>query len=189
MHSSPCSNISAGEGNRTPKTLGLSERCLPVASLPRIKTKCRANPFLFRVQASPCASVETHRLNYKLVAESRVTPDDLLIMSQPSLIPAPPPHKEHAVRIELTMTGFANRRLDRLGYACVIVCHLSLVICPLSFVICPLLVLRHLLHHLSLVVHRSSFIIHHSSFIVHRSSFIVFFLVPAEGVEPSSTGF
>ena len=39
-------------------------------------------------------------------------------MSQPSLIPAPSPHQEHAVRVELTMTGFADRRLNRLGYAC-----------------------------------------------------------------------
>jgi hypothetical protein len=38
-------------------------------------------------------------------------------MSQPSLIPAPSPHQEHAVRFELTMTGFADRRLNQLGYA------------------------------------------------------------------------
>ena len=54
----------------------------------------------------------------ELVAESGVSPDDLLVMSQPSLVPAPPPHQEHAVRFELTMTGFADRRLNRLGYAC-----------------------------------------------------------------------
>jgi hypothetical protein len=30
----PVSDIDAGEENRTPKTLVLSERCLPVASLP-----------------------------------------------------------------------------------------------------------------------------------------------------------
>jgi hypothetical protein len=39
-------------------------------------------------------------------------------MSQPSLVPAPSPHQEHAVRVELTMTGFADRRLNQLGYAC-----------------------------------------------------------------------
>jgi hypothetical protein len=50
-----------------------------------------------------------------LVAESGVSPDDLLVMSQPSLIPAPSPHQEHAVRFELTMTGFADRRLANLA--------------------------------------------------------------------------
>ena len=39
-------------------------------------------------------------------------------MSQPSLVPAPPPHRKHAVRLELTMTGFADRRLNHLGHAC-----------------------------------------------------------------------
>lgn len=53
-----------------------------------------------------------------LVAESGVSPDDLLVMSQPSLVPAPSPHQEHAVRFELTMTGFADRRLNQLGDAC-----------------------------------------------------------------------
>ena len=89
-------------------TLVLSERCLPVASLPRK---------LFHASRFK---------NHLLVAESGVAPDDLLVMSQPSLVPAPPPHKEphkepsqeHAVRVELTMTGFADRRLNRLGYAC-----------------------------------------------------------------------
>jgi hypothetical protein len=38
-------------------------------------------------------------------------------MSQPSLVPAPSPHQERAVRFELTMTGFADRRLNQLGYA------------------------------------------------------------------------
>jgi hypothetical protein len=52
------------------------------------------------------------------VAESGGSPDDLLVMSQPSLVPAPSPHQEHAVRFELTMTGFADRRLNHLGYAC-----------------------------------------------------------------------
>ena len=52
-----------------------------------------------------------------LVAESGVSPDDLLVMSQPSLVPAPSPHQERAVRFELTMTGFADRRLNQLGYA------------------------------------------------------------------------
>lgn len=55
---------------------------------------------------------------HELVAESGVAPDDLLVMSQPSLVPAPSPHQEHAVRFELTMTGFADRRLNQLGYAC-----------------------------------------------------------------------
>ena len=55
---------------------------------------------------------------HELVAESGVSPDDLLVMSQPSLVPAPSPHQEHAVRFELTMTGFADRRLNQLGYAC-----------------------------------------------------------------------
>jgi hypothetical protein len=55
--------------------------------------------------------------DHYLVAESGVSPDDLLVMSQPSLIPAPSPHQERAVRFELTMTGFADRRLNRLGYA------------------------------------------------------------------------
>ena len=39
-------------------------------------------------------------------------------MSQPSLVPAPSPHQEHAVRFELTISGFADRRLNQLGYAC-----------------------------------------------------------------------
>jgi hypothetical protein len=52
-----------------------------------------------------------------MVAESGVSPDDLLVMSQPSLVPAPSPHQERAVRIELTMTGFADRRLNQLGDA------------------------------------------------------------------------
>ena len=91
----------AGEENRTPMTLVLSERCLPVASLPR-------NIPLF-----------TNRLSHhELVAESGVSPDDLLVMSQPSLVPAPPPHQKHAVRFELTITGFADQRLYQLGYAC-----------------------------------------------------------------------
>ena len=94
----PVSNINAGEENRTPKTLGLSKRCLPVASLPPITH--HASPITF------------------LVAESGVSPNDLLVMGQPSLIPAPPPHQEHAVRIELTLSGFADRRLNQLGYAC-----------------------------------------------------------------------
>ena len=54
----------------------------------------------------------------QLVAESGVAPDDLLVMSQPSLVPAPSPHQEHAVRFELTISGFADRRLNQLGYAC-----------------------------------------------------------------------
>ena len=82
--------MNAGEENRTPSTLVLSERCLPLASLPRISSR------------------------HELVAESGVSPDDLLVMSQPSL-PAPPPHQEHAVRFELTMTGFADRRLANLA--------------------------------------------------------------------------
>ena len=58
------------------------------------------------------------RLTYReLVAESGVSPDDLLVMSQPSLVPAPSPHQERAVRFELTMTGFADQRLNQLGYA------------------------------------------------------------------------
>ena len=60
------------------------------------------------------ASRLTH---HELVAESGVSPDDLLVMSQPSLVPAPSPHQERAVRFELTMTGFADRRLNQLGYA------------------------------------------------------------------------
>lgn len=97
----PVSNIDAGEENRTPMTLVLSERCLPVASLPRI---------LFF----------THHVSLfnELVAESGVAPDDLLVMSQPSLVPAPSPHQEHAVRVELTISGFADRHLNQLGYAC-----------------------------------------------------------------------
>ena len=63
----------AGEENRTPKTLVLSERCLPVASLPR--------------------TVLITLTRHELVAESGVSPDDLLVMSQPSLVPAPPPHQ------------------------------------------------------------------------------------------------
>ena len=55
--------------------------------------------------------------DHELVAESGVSPDDLLVMSQPSLVPAPSPHQERAVRFELTMTGFADRRLNQLGYA------------------------------------------------------------------------
>ena len=55
--------------------------------------------------------------HHELVAESGVSPDGLLVMSQPSLIPAPSPHQERAVRFELTMTGFADRRLNQLGYA------------------------------------------------------------------------
>ena len=55
--------------------------------------------------------------HHELVAESGVSPDDLLVMSQPSLVPAPSPHQERAVRFELTMTGFADRRLNQLGYA------------------------------------------------------------------------
>lgn len=39
---------------------------------------------------------------HELVAESGVSPDDLLVMNQPSLIPAPSPHQERAVRFELT---------------------------------------------------------------------------------------
>lgn len=39
---------------------------------------------------------------HELVAESGVSPDDLLVMNQPSLIPAPSPHQERAVRLELT---------------------------------------------------------------------------------------
>lgn len=61
------------------------------------------------------ASRFTH---HELVAESGVAPDDLLVMSQPSLVPAPSPHQEHAVRFEPTISGFADRRLNRLGYAC-----------------------------------------------------------------------
>ena len=72
----PTSNIDAGEGNRTPKTLGLSERCLPVASLPQ--------DFLLH---------GSRFTNHDLVAESGVSPDGLPIMSRPSLIPAPPPHQ------------------------------------------------------------------------------------------------
>lgn len=67
------------------------------------------------------------------MVESGVAPDDFLVMSQVSPIPAPPPHrrsalalasntflhlvKDRAVRVELTMIGFADRRLIRLGYA------------------------------------------------------------------------
>lgn len=60
----------------------------------------------------------SHITHHYLVAESGVAPDDLLVMSQPSLVPAPSPHQEHAVRVELTMTGFADRRLNQLGHAC-----------------------------------------------------------------------
>ena len=67
------------------------------------------------------ASRFTHHVSrithHELVAESGVSPDDLLVMSQPSLVPAPSPHQERAVRFELTMTGFADRRLNQLGYA------------------------------------------------------------------------
>src|SRR5580765_5593435 len=61
----------------------------------------------------------THHVSqhHELVAESGVSPDDLLVMSQPSLVPAPSPHQERAVRFELTMTGFADRRLNPFGYA------------------------------------------------------------------------
>src|SRR5713101_8026939 len=71
---------------------------------------CCITPANSRVHASRL----TH---HELVAESGVSPDDLLVMSQPSLIPAPSPHQERAVRFELTMTGFADRRLNQLGYA------------------------------------------------------------------------
>src|SRR6185503_1006370 len=79
----------------------------------------------FKRAMSACCITPAHSLlhasrftRHKLVAESGVAPDDLLVMSQPSLVPAPSPHQEHAVRIELTMTGFADRRLNQLGYAC-----------------------------------------------------------------------
>ena len=62
---------------------------------------------------------------HELVAESGVSLDDLLVMSQPSLVPAPSPHQEHAVRFELTMTGFADQRLNQLGYACERIADLS----------------------------------------------------------------
>src|SRR5580765_7822017 len=59
----------------------------------------------------------THHVSqhHELVAESGVSPDDLPVMSQPSLVPAPSPHQERAVRFELTMTGFADRRLNPPG--------------------------------------------------------------------------
>ena len=58
---------------------------------------------------------------FELVAESGVSPDDFLVMSQTSLVPAPSPHQDRAVGIEPTMIGFADRRLDPLGYARLIV--------------------------------------------------------------------
>ena len=97
----PVSNNDAGEENRTPKTLVLSERCLPGCITPA-HSHLHASRFT----------------RHKLVAESGVAPDDLLVMSQPSLVPAPSPHQEHAVRVELTISGFADRRLNQLGYAC-----------------------------------------------------------------------
>ena len=79
-----------------------------------------SNPVLSAESPLPTdlLSTQLSALNTILVAESGVSPDDLLVMSQPSLVPAPPPHQEHAVRVELTMTGFADRRLNQLGYAC-----------------------------------------------------------------------
>jgi hypothetical protein len=50
-------------------------------------------------------------------------------MSQPSLVPAPPPHQEHAVRFELTITGFADQRLNQLDYACEKNCELRISNC------------------------------------------------------------
>ena len=79
----------------------------------------------FKRAMSACCITPAHSLlhasrftRHKLVAESGVAPDDLLVMSQPSLVPAPSPHQEHAVRVELTISGFADRRLNQLGYAC-----------------------------------------------------------------------
>ena len=74
-----------------------------------------SNPGLKNLSRDRFAFIPVSKI---LVAESGVSPDDLLVMSQPSLIPAPSPHQEHAVRFELTMTGFADRRLNQLGYAC-----------------------------------------------------------------------
>ena len=71
---------------------------------------CCITPANSPLHASPLTRQE-------LVAESGVSPDDLLVMSQPSLVPAPSPHQDRAVRFELTMTGFADRRLNQLGYA------------------------------------------------------------------------
>jgi hypothetical protein len=56
---------------------------------------CCITPANSPLHASPLTRQE-------LVAESGVSPDDLLVMNQPSLIPAPSPHQERAVRFELT---------------------------------------------------------------------------------------
>ena len=54
---------------------------------------------------------------FELVAESGVSPDDFLVMSQMSLVLLHLRIKDRAVGIEPTMIGFADRRLDPLGYA------------------------------------------------------------------------
>ena len=53
---------------------------------------------------------------FELVAESGVSPDDFLVMSQMSLVLLHLRIKDRAVGIEPTMIGFADRRLGQLGY-------------------------------------------------------------------------
>ena len=60
-----------------------------------------------------------HHSRKTLVAEPGVSPGDVLVMSQTSRSCSISASKKHAVRFELTMTGFADRRLNHLGYACI----------------------------------------------------------------------